>query len=177
MTDSATSIVYTHTDEAPALATYSWLPIIQAFTAVAGIKIQTKDISLAGRILANFPESLSDDQRCEDALAQLGEMAKTPQANIIKLPNISASIPQLTAAIKELQSKGFDLPDFPSDPQTNRKNRFALAMPECLAARSIRFSAKETRIAASQPRSRTMPNPIRTPWASGPAILHHTSPT
>ena len=119
MADSAPSIVYTHTDEAPALATYSWLPIVQAFAGAAGVNVETKDISLAGRILASFPESLSETQRREDALAQLGELAKTPAANIIKLPNISASIPQLTAAIAELQAAGYAVPDFPSDPKTD----------------------------------------------------------
>ena len=112
-------IIYTQTDEAPALATYSLLPIVQAFSKSAGIAVETRDISLAGRIIANFPESLTDDQRQADALAELGELAKTPDANIIKLPNISASIPQLVAAIKELQSHGYDLPNFPEEPQND----------------------------------------------------------
>jgi len=110
------TIIYTKTDEAPALATYSFLPIVKAFTDAAGIDVETRDISLAGRILANFPDKLSADQRIEDALAELGELAKTPEANIIKLPNISASIPQLVAAIEELQSQGFDIPDYPEEP-------------------------------------------------------------
>jgi len=110
------TIIYTKTDEAPALATYSFLPIIKAFTDAAGIDVETRDISLAGRILANFPEGLAADQRIDDALAELGELAKTPEANIIKLPNISASIPQLVAAIEELQSQGFDIPDYPEEP-------------------------------------------------------------
>lgn len=109
-------IVYTETDEAPALATYSFLPIVQAYTKAAGIEVETRDISLAGRIIANFPDNLSDDQKQADALAELGELAKTPEANIIKLPNISASIPQLHAAIKELQALGYDIPDFPEEP-------------------------------------------------------------
>src|SRR5437764_13867264 len=103
-------ILYTLTDEAPALATRSLLPILSAFCAAAGIEIEPRDISLAGRILAQFPERLSDDQRVPDALEELGELAKTAEANIIKLPNISASIPQVKAAIKELQEKGYDLP-------------------------------------------------------------------
>lgn len=111
-------IVYTHTDEAPALATYSLLPIIQAVTSAADINIETKDISLAGRILAQFPEKLTDEQRQADALAELGALAKTPDANIIKLPNISASIPQLNAAIKELQSEGYDIPSYPVEANT-----------------------------------------------------------
>ncbi len=110
------TIIYTITDEAPALATYSLLPIIQSFTASSGIEIETRDISLAGRILANFPEHLKEDQRVGDALTELGELAQTPEANIIKLPNISASVPQLKTAIKELQDKGFSLPNYPEEP-------------------------------------------------------------
>ena len=112
------SLVYTKTDEAPALATCSLLPIIKTFTEPAGIEITIQDISLAGRIIANFPENLTDNQKQSDALMELGELAKTPEANIIKLPNISASIPQLTAAIRELQEKGYDIPDYPEEPQT-----------------------------------------------------------
>ncbi len=110
------TIIYTITDEAPALATYSLLPIIQSFTASSGIVVETRDISLAGRVIANFPEHLTESQRQSDALAELGELAQQPQANIIKLPNISASIPQLKAVIKELQEKGYALPDYPADP-------------------------------------------------------------
>jgi len=109
---NASTIFYTLTDEAPALATYSFLPIVQAFTSAAGIAVETRDISLAGRVIANFPDKLSDEQKQSDALAELGELAKTPGANIIKLPNISASVPQLTAVIEELQSKGYDIPDY-----------------------------------------------------------------
>ncbi|ELL9329776.1 NADP-dependent isocitrate dehydrogenase [Vibrio fluvialis] len=112
------TIIYTITDEAPALATYSLLPIIQSFTASSGINVDTRDISLAGRILANFPEHLKEEQRIGDALAELGELAQTPEANIIKLPNISASIPQMKAAIKELQDKGYALPNYPEEPST-----------------------------------------------------------
>ncbi|MGW2014822.1 NADP-dependent isocitrate dehydrogenase [Streptomyces sp. NPDC001927] len=117
MTDS--TIIYTHTDEAPALATYSFLPVIQAYASTAGVNVETRDISLAGRIIAGFPERLDEGQRIEDALAELGALAKTPEANIIKLPNISASIPQLKAAIAELQAQGYALPDYPDDPQTD----------------------------------------------------------
>lgn len=113
---SSSKIIYTITDEAPALATYSLLPIVQAFCKVAGVDVETRDISLAGRIIANFPDSLTDGQRQNDDLAELGELAKTPAANIVKLPNISASIPQLTAAIRELREQGYDLPDFPEEP-------------------------------------------------------------
>ncbi|MFF9011742.1 NADP-dependent isocitrate dehydrogenase [Streptomyces sp. NPDC014870] len=117
MTDS--TIIYTHTDEAPALATYSFLPVIQAYASTAGVNVETRDISLAGRIIAGFPERLEEGQRIADALAELGALAKTPEANIIKLPNISASIPQLKAAIAELQAQGYALPDYPDDPQTD----------------------------------------------------------
>lgn len=121
MTNKTSRIIYTITDEAPALATYSLLPIIKTYTAPAGVTVETRDISLAGRILANFPENLTEDQKIGDHLAELGEMAKTPEANIIKLPNISASIPQLTAAIKELQSQGYNIPDYPAEPKTDEE--------------------------------------------------------
>ncbi|MDH6537625.1 NADP-dependent isocitrate dehydrogenase [Streptomyces lavendulae] len=119
MTDS--TIIYTHTDEAPALATYSFLPVIQAYASTAGVNVETRDISLAGRIIASFPEHLEESQRIADALAELGELAKTPEANIIKLPNISASIPQLKAAIAELQGQGYALPDYPDDPKSDEE--------------------------------------------------------
>ncbi|MGW1789915.1 NADP-dependent isocitrate dehydrogenase [Streptomyces tubercidicus] len=119
MTDS--TIIYTHTDEAPALATYSFLPVIQAYASTAGVSVETRDISLAGRIIASFPERLEEGQRIDDALAELGELAKTPEANIIKLPNISASIPQLKAAVAELQEQGYALPDYPDDPKTDEE--------------------------------------------------------
>ncbi|WP_434587504.1 NADP-dependent isocitrate dehydrogenase [Streptomyces sp. A5-4] len=117
MTDS--TIIYTHTDEAPALATYSFLPVIQAYASTAGVSVETRDISLAGRIIASFPERLAEGQRVEDALAELGALAKTPGVNIIKLPNISASIPQLKAAVAELQQQGYALPDYPDDPKSD----------------------------------------------------------
>src|SRR3990167_9012891 len=110
-------IYWTKIDEAPALATYSLLPIVQAFTKAAGINVETRDISLAGRIIANFPENLTDSQRIPDELTALGELTLKPEANIIKLPNISAAIPQLKAAIKELQSQGYKVPDYPEDPK------------------------------------------------------------
>ena len=116
---SAPTIIYTHTDEAPALATHSFLPILRAFAGAAGIEIETRDISLAGRIISRFPERLTPEQRLEDHLAELGKIATSPDANIIKLPNISASMPQLKAAIAELQSQGFDLPNYPDDPGTD----------------------------------------------------------
>ncbi len=113
------TIIYTHTDEAPLLATYSFLPIIEAYAAQAGVGVETRDISLAGRIIAQFPDRLSEDQRQADDLAELGELATKPEANIIKLPNVSASVPQLKAAVKELQEQGYDLPDYPENPQSD----------------------------------------------------------
>ena len=129
MTSTTAKIIYTKTDEAPALATHSLLPIIETFTGAAGVVVETRDISLAGRIIANFPDNLNEEQKLGDHLAELGELAKTPDANIIKLPNISASIPQLAAAIKELQDQRYDLPDYPEDPQSEEemaiKGRYA----------------------------------------------------
>ncbi|MEM8503184.1 MAG: NADP-dependent isocitrate dehydrogenase [Cyanobacteria bacterium P01_D01_bin.1] len=129
MSNPSAKIIYTYTDEAPALATQSFLPIVQAFAKAANVTVETSDISLAGRIIANFPERLSEEQRQLDALAQLGELAKTPEANIIKLPNISASVPQLVSAITELQAKGYDIPDYPADPKNDTeatiKSRYA----------------------------------------------------
>lgn len=121
MTTQKSKIIYTITDEAPALATHSLLPIIQAFAASSDIDVDTRDISLAGRVIANFPEYLTEEQRISDALAELGELAKTPEANIIKLPNISASIPQLHAVIKELQAKGYALPNYPEEAKTDEE--------------------------------------------------------
>jgi len=119
VTDS--TIFYTHTDEAPALATYSFLPVVQAYASQAGVSVETRDISLAGRIIALFPEYLAEDQRIADALHELGELAKTPEANIVKLPNVSASIPQLKAAVAELQGQGYALPAYPDDPKTDEE--------------------------------------------------------
>ncbi len=121
MSNNQHKIFYTKTDEAPALATYSLLSIVKAFTSTAGIEVELKDISLAGRILANFPDFLNQDQQVEDSLSLLGELAKKPEANIIKLPNISASIPQLKAAIKELQDNGYNLPSYPEEPKTDKE--------------------------------------------------------
>ncbi|TWO83494.1 isocitrate dehydrogenase [Shewanella algae] len=121
MTDKTPTIIYTQTDEAPALATLSLLPIIKTFTQAAGINVETRDISLSGRVIASFPERLTEAQRIGDHLAELGELATQPEANIIKLPNISASIPQLQACIKELQAKGYDLPDYPAEAKTDEE--------------------------------------------------------
>src|ERR1041384_6141878 len=115
---SGHTIIYTHTDEAPALATRSLLPIVNAFTRVAGVQVELRDISLAGRVLATFPEGLTPEQRVNDDLAELGQLVTRPEANVIKLPNVSASIPQLKATIDELRGKGYSLPDYPDEPST-----------------------------------------------------------
>lgn len=127
-------IVWTKIDEAPALATYSLLPIVQGFTSGSGVELETSDISLAGRILAQFPDRLTDEQRVPDNLAGLGRLAKTPEANIIKLPNISASVPQLKAAIAELQGQGYDLPDYPDNPSTDEEQQVAAAYANVLGS-------------------------------------------
>ena len=114
----SSTIIYTLTDEAPMLATYSLLPIVQAYAEQAGVEVETRDISLSGRILAAFADVLPEDQRVADDLGELGRLATTPEANIIKLPNISASVPQLKAAVAELQSQGYALPEYPDAPQT-----------------------------------------------------------
>jgi isocitrate dehydrogenase len=121
MATKTSKIIYTHVDEAPMLATYSLLPIVNAFTKAAGVVVEERDISLAGRIIASFPEYLTDAQKQSDDLSELGELAKTPEANIIKLPNVSASIPQLKAAVKELQTQGYKLPDYPEDPKNDKE--------------------------------------------------------
>ncbi|WP_443944091.1 NADP-dependent isocitrate dehydrogenase [Pedobacter sp. AW1-32] len=131
---NTSKIIYTKTDEAPMLATYSLLPIVQAFTASAGIDVELRDISLAGRILAIFPEYLKDDQKIGDALSELGDLATTPEANIIKLPNISASIPQLKGAIKELQSQGFTVPNYPEDAQSDEEKSIKLKYAKVLGS-------------------------------------------
>jgi len=133
MTD-VNKIIYTLTDEAPALATYSFLPIVKTFASVADIDIETRDISLSGRIIANFPGHLKEEQRIGDALSELGELAKTPAANIIKLPNISASIPQLLAAIKELQAQGYAVPDYPAEPKTEQEKAIKASYAKVLGS-------------------------------------------
>ncbi len=119
MAETIHTIIYTQTDEAPALATASLLPVIEAFTAAAGVEVELRDISLAARVLASFPESLTEDQRLADDLAELGALVERPEANVIKLPNISASIPQLKATIEELRAKGYNVPEYPDEPTTD----------------------------------------------------------
>ena len=150
-------INYTLTDEAPLLATYSLLPILRTFTGPADIELVDSDISLAGRILANFPDYLSDQQKVPDVLAELGKMTQLPETNIIKLPNISASLPQLKTAIKELQSKGYSVPDYPDDP-----------------ASDARYCVKAIRIAVRRRRSSAMRRNTRTRWLSGARLRGHT---
>ena len=169
-------IIYTKTDEAPFLATHSLLPIIESFTKSSGIDIETKDISLAGRILAVFPEVLTSDQRVPNALQELGELAKKPEANIIKLPNISASVPQLKAAIKELQDKGYKLPNYPDEPKNAHeedvkakynKIKGSAVNPVLREGNSDRRAPKAVRITLKR---------IRIEWELGAKIQKRTFP-
>jgi isocitrate dehydrogenase len=134
MTTQTSKIIWSKIDEAPALATYSLLPIVNAFTKAAGVVVETRDISVAGRIIANFPDYLTEGQRMPDYLAELGALTQKPEANIIKLPNVSASIPQLKAAIKELQEQGYKLPDYPEDPQTDAEKELHARYAKCLGS-------------------------------------------
>jgi len=165
-------IIWTKIDEAPALATHSLLPVVQAFTKGTGVEVETADISLAGRILANFPEFLTDDQRIPDYLGQLGKLVFEPEANIIKLPNISASIPQLQAAIEELQSQGYAVPDFPEEPQTDEEHALRARYAVCLgsAVNPVLREGNSDRRAAAAVKRNAQKNPHRMmkPWpASG----------
>ena len=153
-------IVYTLTDEAPALATHSLLPVLRAFAAAADIEIEVRDISLAGRILAQFPDRLDEDQRVADALEELGALAHQPEANIIKLPNISASVPQLKAAIEELQQKGFAIPDYPEEPKDDE-------------ARDIRARYDEVKGSAVNPVLRQGNSDRRAPASVKEHARHH----
>jgi isocitrate dehydrogenase len=134
MTTQTAKIIWSKIDEAPALATYSLLPIVNAFTKAAGVVVETRDISVAGRIIANFPENLTESQKMPDYLAELGDLTQKPEANIIKLPNVSASIPQLKAAIKELQEKGYKLPDYPEEPKTDAEKALHARYAKCLGS-------------------------------------------
>jgi len=165
---SSAKIVWTKIDEAPALATYALLPVVKAFTKAADVEVETADISLAGRILANFPEALREDQRIPDELTRLGELARTPAANIVKLPNISASIPQLQAAIAELQSQGYDVPDFPEEPKTDAeralRERFAVVLGSAVNP-VLREGNSDRRAAASVKRfAQKNPHRMMKPW-------------
>jgi isocitrate dehydrogenase len=166
MTDS--KIIWTKTDEAPLLATYSLLPIIRAFTRGSGVEIETRDISLAGRVISNFPDNLSDDQKIPDDLGELGQLVKSPEANIIKLPNISASVPQLQSTIEELQGKGYDIPDFPEEPETDAekalRNRFAVCLGSAVNP-VLREGNADRRPASSVKRfAQKHPHKMMKPW-------------
>ena len=134
MATEKSKIIYTLTDEAPLLATYSLLPIVQKFTAQAGIDVVASDISVAARVLAEFPEYLSDDQKVPNTLAELGKLTQDPDFNIIKLPNISASVSQLTACVRELQSRGYKLPDYPEDPKTDEDKALKARFGKCIGS-------------------------------------------
>ena len=146
---SELEIMWTKVDEAPALATFSLLPIVQAFVGVAGVKMTLKDISLTGRILANFPEKLKPEQRVADELAELGKLALRPEANIIKLPNISASVPQLKAAIRELQAKGYDVPDYPENPASDAEKEIRAAVRIAFAQHGVHGAAQHLAVAGA----------------------------
>ncbi|MFC1679840.1 NADP-dependent isocitrate dehydrogenase, partial [Elusimicrobiota bacterium] len=165
---STSKIIWTKVDEAPALATYSLLPVLQAFLKGSGVDVETRDISLAGRIIANFPDKLKPGQKIPDFLTQLGELAKKPEANIIKLPNISASIPQLQAAIKELREKGYDIPDYPEEPKNDAEKalqkRFAKALGS--AVNPVLREGNSDRRAATSVKKFAQKNPhkMMKPW-------------
>jgi isocitrate dehydrogenase len=163
-------IIYTEVDEAPALATYSLLPILQAYTKGSGISFEKKDISLSGRIIANFPDKLRDSQKIPDYLAELGKLVKLPETNIIKLPNISASIPQLKAAIKELQEKGYDIPDYPETPKNDAEKELQARFAKVLGSAVnpvLREGNSDRRAAASVKRfGRQKPHRMMKAWPS-----------
>jgi len=175
------TIIYTEVDEAPALATYSLLPILQAYTKGSGIAVTTKDISLAGRIIANFPENLSESQRVPDDLGELGKLVKQPEANIIKQPNISASIPQLKGAIKELQDKGYAIPDYPEAPKTEAEKELQARFAKVLGSAVnpvLREGNSDRRAAASVKRfGQKNPHRMMKPWPaeSKSRVAHMTA--
>ena len=134
MTTKTSTIIWSEIDEAPALATYALLPIVQKFLKGSGVNVETRDISLSGRIIANFPENLTEEQKVADYLSQLGDLTQDPEANIIKLPNVSASIPQLQDAIKELQEKGYNIPDYPEEPKNDAEKALQARFAKCLGS-------------------------------------------
>jgi isocitrate dehydrogenase len=164
------NIVWTKTDEAPALSTHSLLPVVTSFAKACDIEVETKDISLVGRIIANFPDNLTEEQKAEDALSQLGELAKTPAANIIKLPNISASIPQLQAAIRELREKGYDIPDYPEEPKNEAEKQLHVRFAKVLGSAVnpvLREGNSDRRAAASVKQfAKKHPHKMMKPWPS-----------
>ncbi|MBW2529569.1 MAG: NADP-dependent isocitrate dehydrogenase, partial [Deltaproteobacteria bacterium] len=165
---TTSKIAWTKIDEAPALATYCLLPIVQAYSKGTGVDVETKDISLVGRIIANFPDKLTDEQKIPDYLSQLGQLTQSRDANIIKLPNISASIPQLQAALKELQDKGYDLPDFPEEPKTDEekalRGRFSVVLGS--AVNPVLREGNSDRRAATSVKKFAQKNPhkMMKPW-------------
>ena len=178
---SSAKIIWTKIDEAPALATYSLLPVVQAYAKGTGVEIETSDISLAGRILANFPENLTPEQRIPDELTRLGEVAKTPDGNIVKLPNISASIPQLQEAIKELQGRGYDVPDYPEEPKTEAEKALQTRFAKVLgsAVNPVLREGNSDRRAATSVKAFAQKNPHRMmkPWpesGSKASVAHMT---
>ena len=177
MTDTANpDILYTIVDEAPELASASLLPIIRSFASAAGVTVGTKDISLAGRIISAFPEFLTEEQRQTDDLAALGELVKTPSANVIKLPNISASVPQLSAAIAELQEQGYALPDYPEEASTDEEKsiRARYDAIKGSAVNPVLREGNSDRRAARAVKNYAMKNP--TLWVNGSAHRKHTWP-
>ena len=168
MTEQKSKIIWTKTDEAPALATYSLLPIVNAFTKAAGVVVETRDISLAGRIISTFPENLKEEQKSPDFLAQLGELTLKPEANIIKLPNISASIPQLQAAIAELQAKGYDIPNYPEEPKTDAEKKLVTRFAKVLGSAAnpvLRQGNSDRRAAVSVKKfAKKNPHKMMKPW-------------
>ena len=163
-----TKITWTKIDEAPALASYSLLPIIKSFLKNTGVEIELKDISLAGRIISNFPDNLSDEQKIPDYLSELGELTQHPEANIIKLPNISASIPQLHAAIKELQEKGYNIPDYPDEPENEEEKKLKERFSKVLGSAVnpvLREGNSDRRAAASVKKfAQKHPHKMMKPW-------------
>ena len=171
MATENSTIIWSEIDEAPALATYALLPIVQKFLKGSGVKVETRDISLSGRIIANFPENLTEAQKIPDFLAQLGELTQDPTANIIKLPNVSASIPQLQAAIKELQEKGYNIPDYPEEPKTDAEKALQARFAKCLgsAVNPVLREGNSDRRAAASVKKFAQKNPHRMmkPWPAG----------
>ncbi len=174
-------LTWTKTDEAPALASYALLPILRAYFKATGVEIETADISLAGRIVSNFPERLTDDQKIPDELTRLGEMAKTPEANIVKLPNISASIPQLRDAIAELQAKGYNIPDYPDAPTTDEERavqaRFAVVLGSAVNPVLREGNSDRRASGAVKAFARKHPHKMMKPWpkaGSATRVAHMT---
>jgi isocitrate dehydrogenase len=177
MAAGKSKIIYTLTDEAPLLATCAFLPIIRTFTGPAGIEIEKADISVSARVLAEFSEYLSDEQKVPNTLAELGAKTLEPDANIIKLPNISASVAQLKACVKELQAKGYAIPDYPEDPKTDEEKSIASRYGKCLGS-AVNPVLREGNSDRRAPwPSRTTPARTRTPWVNGSSGRVPTSPT